>query len=145
MIELPCTGTALLNLIPQRLPILMIDAFNGFSGDDSLSSLTINEDNLFVEKKIFLESGLIEHIAQSAAARVGFVCKSQNKSVPIGFIGSVDKLVINELPHVGDVLETKITVLQEVFGITLIQAQVYVIDKLIASCNMKIFLGNEED
>jgi hypothetical protein len=40
-------------------------------------------------------------------------------------------------------LFTEITVVQEVFDITLISAQVKVEDKLIAECRMKIFIKKE--
>lgn len=41
-------------------------------------------------------------------------------------------------------LFTGITVVQEVFDITLISAQVKVEDKLIAECRMKIFIKKNE-
>lgn len=67
----------------------------------------------------------------------------QGEKVPLGFIGSVDKLKIYDLPKNGMKLFTEITVVQEVFDITLISAQVKVEDKLIAECRMKIFIKKE--
>ncbi|WP_018108798.1 hypothetical protein [Bacteroides propionicifaciens] len=144
MIELPCVGESLLSLIPQRAPIIMVDKFRGLEDDISLSNLTILDDNIFIEGQSFTESGLIEHIAQSAAARIGYIYKLKNEEVPIGYIGSVDKLTIRSFPKVGDILDTQIRVLQEIFGLTLIYAEVYIGTTLIASCNMKIFLGDEK-
>ena len=54
-----------------------------------------------------------------------------------------DKLKIYDLPKIGMKLFTEITVVQEVFDITLISAQVKVEDKLIAECRMKIFIKKE--
>lgn len=144
MIQLPCTGNSLLELIPQRSPIVMVDIFKGIENDVSRSGLTVLSTNIFVSDDKLMEPGLIEHIAQSAAARIGYIFKLKEENVPIGFIGSVDKLKITRLPMLGEVLDTRICVLQEIFGITLIQADVYVGDESIASCKMKIFLGNEE-
>lgn len=144
MIKLPCTGDCLLELIPQRSPIVMVDVFKGIENEMSRSGLTILSTNIFTSNGQFTEPGLIEHIAQSAAARIGYIYQQKNEAVPIGFIGSVDKLKINRLPLVNDVLETQICVLQEIFGITLIQAEVFVGEECIASCKMKIFLGDEE-
>ena len=86
------------------------------------------------------ECGLIEHIAQSAAARVGFIFKSKQQPIPIGYIGSVNNFELNKLPQVGDDISTTIEIIQEVFNITLIKASCYIGDEEIASCKMKIFL-----
>ena len=67
----------------------------------------------------------------------------QGAQVPLGFIGSVDKLKIYNLPEVGMKLFTEITVVQEVFDITLVSAQVKAGEELIAECRMKIFIKKE--
>lgn len=137
-------GEKVFQLIPQRAPIVMIDGFKGFRDDVSLTSLNISEDNIFVHNGCFIESGVIEHVAQSAAARVGYLAHQNKKETPLGFIGSVDKFEFVELPTVGDVLNTEISIVQEIFDITLIHAKVFNRDKMIASGNMKIFLQKNE-
>lgn len=132
-------------LIPQRAPIVMVDAFLGVEGEDSFSEFTIREDNIFVDGGFMSECGLIEHIAQSAAARVGYVCEQKGVPVPVGFIGSVNKFFIERLPEVGDRLETVISVIQKVFKISLVEAKVRVGDQVIAGCRMKIFLDTDEE
>ena len=133
-------GEGILGLIPQRPPIVMVDSFFGIEENCSYSGLTITSDNIFCEAGKLQEPGIIEHIAQSAAARIGFIYTRQGAQVPLGFIGSVDKLRIYDLPEVGMKLFTEITVVQEVFDITLIAAQVKADEKLIAECRMKIFI-----
>ena len=137
-------GEKVFQLIPQRAPIVMIDGFKGFRDDVSLTSLNISEDNIFVHNGCFIESGVIEHVAQSAAARVGYLAHQNKKEIPLGFIGSVDKFEFVELPTVGDVLNTEISIVQEIFDITLIHAKVFNRDKMIASGNMKIFVQKNE-
>ena len=136
-------GEGILGLIPQRPPIVMVDCFFSIEEDRSYSGLTVTADNIFCEAGKLQEAGLIEHIAQSAAARIGFLYTQQGKEVPLGFIGSVDKLKIYSLPDVGQKLLTEITVVQEVFDITLISAQVKADEKLTAECRMKIFIKKE--
>lgn len=136
-------GEGILGLIPQRPPIVMVDCFFGIEEDRSYSGLTVTTDNIFCEAGKLQEAGLIEHIAQSAAARIGFLYTQQGKEVPLGFIGSVDKLKIYSLPDVGQKLLTEITVVQEVFDITLISAQVKADEELTAECRMKIFIKKE--
>lgn len=134
----------ILNLIPQRAPIVMVDEFLGMDNNVSRTRFTVYDNNIFVDNNEFSECGLIEHIAQSAAARVGYIYKSNNSPIPIGYIGSVNNFVISQYPKVGEVINTTIEVIQEVFNITLIQAYCYVDEKEIASCRMKIFLNNNE-
>lgn len=134
----------ILDLIPQRAPIVMVDEFLGIDDNISKTRLAVRDDNIFVDDGMLSECGLIEHIAQSAAARVGFVFKTNNQEIPIGYIGSVNNFELKEFPKVGEVISTEIEIIQEVFNITLIQAKCYINDVEIASCKMKIFLDNNE-
>ena len=136
-------GSNILDLIPQRPPIVMVDKFYGIDEANSYTGLTITLDNIFIENGKFKEPGIIEHIAQSAAARIGYICQQTNIPVPLGFIGSVDKLTIHSLPLVGKELYTEIKIIQEVAEITLIGAIVKSEDSLVAECRMKIFLKKE--
>lgn len=129
------------DLIPQRDPIVMVDNFVGLVNGISETQLTLKDDNLFIEDGHFTELGLIEHIAQSAAARVGYLCRKENKPVSIGYIGAISHMEIHFLPKVNDTLRTKIEVLQEVFNITLIKAESFTDGRLSASCQMKISLN----
>ena len=128
------------DLIPQRAPIVMVDELLGVENNASRSSLVIRDENIFVRHGELTSSGVIEHIAQSAAARVGFVYKERGEAVPLGFIGSVNNFVLNRNPKVGERLVTSISIIQEVFSITLIEAHVMVDEECVASCRMKIFL-----
>lgn len=138
-------GIDIYKLIPQRPPMVMVDSFDGFVDDISLTSLKIVNSNILCNDDELSESGIIEHVAQSAAARVGYISITNNREVPLGFIGSVDKFQINRKPKIGETLITKIKVVQHVFGITLICAEVYSNDELIAIGNMKIFLQEDEE
>ena len=129
-----------IDLIPQRHPIVMVDDFLGVEDTLSISRLTISESNLFVDNGVFSECGIIEHIAQSAAARIGYIFKKKTEPVPIGYIGSVNNFFVSINPRVGDTIYTYIEVIQEVFNISLIQARCKINNQEIASCTMKIFL-----
>jgi len=133
----------ILRLIPQRSPIVMVDKFFGIEEADSYTGLTVTSDNLFCKDDELQESGIIEHIAQSAAVRIGYLYTQKEEVIPLGYIGSVDKLQIHRLPKTGEELFTKITVVQEVFDITLVAAQVTSDNQVIAECRMKIFLSKE--
>lgn len=136
-------GEEIFQLIPQRPPMVMVDCFFGIEKDISYSGLTISAENLFCQDGALQETGMIEHIAQSAAARIGYIYRLRQESVPLGFIGSVEKMKIYRLPSVGAELYTSITIVQEVFDITLITAQVKEEEELLAECRMKIYLKKE--
>ena len=136
-------GDELLELIPQRQPIVMVDRFFGMDENGSYTGLKVEASNLFCRDGQLDECGITEHIAQSAAVRVGYLHKNAGEEVPVGFIGSVDKMNYRTLPQVGDELRTTIRVEQEIFDITLISATVQVNGNPIAEGQLKIFLKKD--
>ena len=135
----------ILTLIPQRRPFVLVDRLLSFNEIESSTDLVIREDNLFCKDGMFLETGIMENIAQTCAARIGYInMYHKNESVKIGDIGSIKDLIITKLPEVGSRLITKVKVISEVFAITLVEAEVYNNDELIAKCEMKISLTDKE-
>lgn len=129
----------ILELLPQRPPFVMVDELLSYTPQVAVTQLTVRKDNIFCENGVLSESGLMENVAQSCAARIGYVSKVLSKgSVKIGVIGAIQNYVINELPKVGEVINTEIVVLEEVFAMTLVEAKVCIKDRVIASCKMKI-------
>lgn len=129
----------ILELLPQRPPFVMIDCLLHCDKEVTRTSLLIKEENIFCEKGLLTESGLIENIAQTCAARMGYINKYlYNNTVKLGFIGAIRNLEIVRLPHVNEILTTQITVVEEVFQMTLVNASVRIDDETIASCEMKI-------
>jgi hypothetical protein len=58
--------------------------------------------------------------------------------VRLGFIGEVKDLNILRLPREGERIDTTITVLQEIFDVTLVTAEVRVGTEVIATTGLKI-------
>lgn len=131
-------GAEVCNYIPQRSPIVMIDSFFGLEENTSVSGLTIAEDNMFCVNGALLDGGLIEHIAQSGAMQIGYMAISQGKEVPLGFIGSINKLTVNRLPLAGEQIRTTIVFEAQVGDITLVGATVRVGEEIIAAGKMKV-------
>ena len=125
--------------------MVMVDTFLGMEGSVSRTRFTVRADNIFVNDGYFSECGIIEHIAQSAAARVGFICVQKNMPIPIGYIGAVNDFKALAPVVIGDTLETVVEVIQEVLGITLIQADCKVGGHMVATCKMKIFVEKSID
>lgn len=117
----------------------MVDQLTHFDEVITRTHLKVAADNIFVENNELTESGVIENIAQTCAARMGYINKYLcADEVKIGFIGSIKDLIFEKLPKVDDSLKTTIEVVSEIFAITLVNAKVEVDDQLIASCEMKI-------
>lgn len=137
------TDNELLALIPQRPPMVLVDCFYGMDEQGSYTGLKVDASCLFCKEGKMDECGVTEHIAQSAAVRIGYLYRSRGEAIPIGFIGSVNKMTFHALPVVGDELHTTIWVEQEIFDITLISATVKVKGRLIAEGQLKIFLKKD--
>lgn len=133
-------GEELKDYIPQRPPLVMIDALEEATNTRMVTSLLIEPGNIFAEQGLFREPGIIENIAQTAAAGLGFMQKSLGLPVALGFIAAIRDLKINSLPRVGQTLRTTVEVVNEVFDITIIRGSVHAGSELIAECEMRIFI-----
>lgn len=110
----------------------------------TITETTIKEDNIFVDGGLFSASGLMENIAQTCAARIGFVNKYiLKKGIQIGFIGAIKNLQVFRLPQTGETITTTIDVVDEVFGVTLAQARVTCGEETLVSTDMKIAVREE--
>lgn len=130
-------------LIPQKFPFVMVDKLFSFSDDTIEAGLTIAETNIFTDAGTFRESGLIEHMAQSVALHTGYKFYLLNEPAPTGYIGSINSLQIFELPKVGDEVKTRVTILQEFGGITLVDLVTFKSDQEIARGQMKTVLAKK--
>ena len=134
----------ILELLPQRPPFVMVDCLTDYSDTQSTCCLTVRADNVFFEKGCLTAPGLIEHIAQTCAARLGYYnCYVQKTGVRLGFIGEVKDLNVLRLPREGEMIETTIVVEQEIFDVTLVTAEVRVGEELIATTRLKIAQGQQ--
>ena len=129
------------SLLPQQEPFVMIGSLVYFDERRTTTETTIREDNIFVDEGQFSASGLIENIAQTCAARIGFANKYiLKKGIQIGFIGAIRNLEVFCLPKVGDTITTTVDVVEEVFGMTLAHAQITCGEKVLVTTHIKIAL-----
>lgn len=132
------------NFLPQRAPIVMVDELLEASTERAITRFEIQSNTLFVENNFLTEAGLIENIAQTAAAQAGYLAQQQGVATPVGFIASINDLRINQFPNVGAVLTTSIAVINRVFEVIIIQAQTKQDMREICSCQMKIFIKPQD-
>lgn len=123
----------------------MVGKLRHFDMEKTITTTKIVDSNIFVEKGVFTASGIIENIAQTCAARIGYVNKYiLKKEIQLGFIGAIRNLNLYRCPRVGEVIETSIITIEEIFGMTLVTATVKVGDEIIADSEMKIALSEIE-
>ena len=123
-----------LTLLPQRPPFVMIDRLVHFDEVATTTLLTVRKDNLFMEEGGVLNPcALVENIAQTCAARMGYINKYIYKNkMRLGFIGGIRNLQILRPVRVGEQLTTSI------------EATVKVGDETIVTAEMKIALSDIE-
>ena len=126
--------------IPQKPPMGMVDRLIELSESLTVTSFLIRDDNIFYENGVFAAPGLIENMAQTAAAGAGARACNSHEKVPIGFIGGIRNLVIEKLPKAGQEIITHATILHRIFDATIVKGEVFLDEDLIASCELKIFI-----
>lgn len=133
-------GEDIKRVIPQRDPIMMVDTLVSVEGPVCRTQLTVRADNFFLDPDtgLLTEPGLLEHIAQSASAHIGYDYACRGEAAPMGFIGEVKKMHCYHRPQVGDLLETTVTMGPEVNDITLLSAETHVNGTLVADTQLKI-------
>lgn len=130
------------NFIPQRKPMVMIHELHEADEKHAVTTFLVESENTFVEHNQLAEPGLVENIAQTAAAQVGYVCFQQSKPVPIGYIAAIKDLIVHALPQSGTQIKTVVEVINMVMDITLIRGNVYQNNELLCECEMRIFVKN---
>ena len=119
----------------------MVDRLLMADEQHAVSTFRVREENIFAAGGKLLEAGLIENIAQTAAARAGFISAVEKKIPAIGYIGDVKNLEIAGLPKINEELETEIILENQIFDISILRGIIRCDKKEIASCEMKIFIS----
>ena len=126
-------------LLPQQEPFVMIDRLTHFDMRRVTTATVVRDECLFVENGVMNAFGLTENIAQTCAARIGYINKYiLDKGIQVGFIGAIRNLTVECLPKVGDRLDTEVEIEEEVFGMLLAKATVRSGEKRLATTVMKI-------
>ena len=136
---------SVISLIPQRPPMVMVDALLSYTATTGAAGLTIAADNLFVQNGQLQEAGVVEHIAQSIALHKGYYYYLQHQPAPMGYIGSITRMSIYALPQVGTTLTTEMSIIQEFMGVTLVQVRTTSDGELIAEGEMKTVIAESID
>lgn len=128
-------------LIPQRPPIVMLSGVTVYDDGSVETELEIKSDNIFVCDGKFLEVGIIEHTAQSAAAIIGVENITNNTTPKVGFIGAVKNFKFSKLPCVGETIRTKAYIAGSFANISLIKSETTANGEIIATGELKVVIA----
>lgn len=134
----------ILSFIPQRHPFVMVGSLLHVDEHVTRTEFVIDPENIFVEDGEFSEAGLLENIAQTAAAGEGYKAQMNNKAVTVGYIGAVKNFEVSMLPKVKDVLTTEVAIMHHIFNVTNIKGRISCNAAIIAECEMKIFINDTQ-
>lgn len=129
-------------IIPQRPPMVMIDSLESCDDTTTVTSFFIKPDCILADNDELTAEGMLENIAQTCAARIGYLNRLAGHTVKLGFIGAIKSFRLTVRPKVGDTIKTTITVKEEIFGITLVDADISLNGNIIANTTMKIALSD---
>ena len=131
-------------LLPQREPMVMVDKLISADEKSAATMLQIREENIFVSEDRLNAYALIEVMAQTAAAQLGYENHLRGgKDVRIGYIGAVKRMRIESAPRVGETLLTRLEVLEDFGDMKLVSAESFVDDQKIATAELTIALSGE--
>ncbi|MET3731396.1 hypothetical protein [Moheibacter stercoris] len=136
----------ILNLIPQRPPFVLVDTIYEHTEKEILSGFTVPANHILVDDgKQLSEAGLIEHFAQTIALHQGYNFYLKNEPAPVGYIGSIKNIDVLELPLVGQEIQTRITVLNQIMGVTMVSGDVFLNGKRIAHGEMRTIIARDTE
>ena len=117
----------------------MVGTLTQFDGTTTATETLVRPDNLFVNDGALRTTGMIENIAQTCAVRIGYYNKYiLNTGVQIGVIGAVRKMKVNGHPRVGQQFRTTVTVVQELLGMALANAEITCEGETLATAQIKL-------
>lgn len=140
MLNQPVSALNVLDVIPQRPPVVMIDVLKFSDASKTISEFEIKESCIFCNNGFLSESGMIENIAQTGAAGFGYLDRLNKKPVSLGFIASIKNIQIIQLPPAGSLIITEVMAHEPVMGFNIITGKILLNDSIVASCEMRIFV-----
>lgn len=132
-------------ILPQQEPFVMIGTITRFDTTTISTETVVKPTNLFVNANKLYTAGMIENIAQTCAARIGYVNKYiLKKNVQIGVIASVRGMEVYSNPHVDDTIVTTVEIVGQALGMMLAEATVTCSGLLLAKAQIKLAVKDEE-
>lgn len=137
-----CKKANIQQLIPQRAPFVMVDQIKFCSENEIVTLFTVDPGNVLCEGGMLTEAGLIENIAQTAAAKAGYESLKENKPVGLGYISAVKNLSVFSRPKTETLLETHVRVKTNIMNALVVTGEIKNQDTTVARCDLNVVLEN---
>ena len=132
------------DVLLQQPPFVFIDSVVSFDDAVTVVRYTVPSEGVLIENGVLSSAGVIEHMAQAMAARVGYVSKYiLHVPIQIGMLGQVRDFSLSRHPGSGEVLTTEVRLLHEMMGISLAEVNVYCGEEKIAGAQIKTVIKDE--
>lgn len=127
-------------LLPQKAPFTMVSHLIRYEKEAITTGLKIDDNNLFIEDGCFNESGMIENMAQSIALHTSYDFFLREEEAPVGYIGTISNVKLFKRPKLNNYITTKVEIIQEFMGITLVTGKVICNNEILLEAKMKTFI-----
>jgi 3-hydroxymyristoyl/3-hydroxydecanoyl-(acyl carrier protein) dehydratase len=132
-----------MDLIPQGIPFVFVDKLIYIDEKTSHGIFKIPAENIFVKSGFYTASGMVESMAQTAAAGTGYLSIKNQKKIPLGYIGAVQKLEVFDWPPANAEITMEINLITNILQVSLVSGIVKYREKVMTSCEMKIFVNHQ--
>jgi len=133
--------TEITSLIPHRPPFVLIDRLLEAEEDTFVTEFTIPGDHLLVKDGYFQESGMLENMAQSVAAGVGYLGVKRGQEPKVGYIGAISRAEVLKLPRAGQTLTTRVKITHRLDPIISVQGECFHKDEKLLVGEIKLVLN----
>ncbi|NDC41112.1 MAG: hypothetical protein EBZ77_06110 [Chitinophagia bacterium] len=130
----------IIRYLPQRDPFVLVSAIEEISADSCSTSFTVPFSHYLVKDGRLTAGGLIENIAQTLAAGEAKNAELNDVALTGGYLVSVTRLNISDLPTVNDTIYTHVRLVQSILQYRIITASVTLKDTTIVTAEMKIIV-----
>lgn len=140
--------------LPHRESMLMVDRLITLKKDFVKTDFLIEMNNIFLKNHLFIESGLIENIAQTCSIIAGSSYfndgdeRHENKSQVIGYISAIKTVEIYELPKVNDLIVSQGTMVSrfdfENYLTCTMKGQISCGNKVLLDCLLNLFIKDTQ-
>lgn len=129
-------------LIPHRPPMRMIDELLEAGHGFGRARVRFGLDHMGVADGFVLEAALVECVAQTMAAALGYTAlqeRGENEEPTLGMLTGVSDFAIHRRPEAGSTLLIEAHELKKLGQMRLISARVSCEDRIVAEGQLKIY------
>jgi predicted hotdog family 3-hydroxylacyl-ACP dehydratase len=130
--------SSITDLIPQRAPVICIDRLLNVSETSATTSFTIPSEFIFVKNGNISAAGLLENVAQSAAAKAGYYQRLNHDKITLGYIAAFKQVEIFMLPKIGVEIISHVEFIQSVLNMSVFRVEIKCNEKRVLIGEMNI-------